>query len=49
MESLIDLFRFLKATKAWWMAPVVIVLLLIGLLLFAAGGTAIAPFVYALF
>ncbi len=33
--------------KAWWMIPIVLVLLLLGV--FIAAGTAVAPFIYTLF
>ncbi|MGC4003406.1 MAG: DUF5989 family protein [Pirellulales bacterium] len=39
---------FLKQTKKWWLAPIVIVMLLIGLLAVAAA-TGAAPFIYTLF
>jgi hypothetical protein len=49
MELLKDLFRFLKERKKFWLIPVVIVLLLVGLLIVMAGGSAIAPFIYTIF
>ncbi len=49
MEFLSDLFRFLKERRKWWLIPVIFTLLLIGILLFAGGGTAIAPFIYTVF
>ena len=39
---------FLKANKKWWLAPIIISILLLGLLV-ALGGTAAAPFIYTLF
>ncbi len=39
---------FLKATKKWWLLPIVVVLLLFGVLVFLSG-TAAAPFIYTLF
>jgi len=50
MDFLKDLWMFLKERKKWWLAPIVIVLVLLGLLIvFGTGGSAIAPFVYTLF
>jgi Family of unknown function (DUF5989) len=49
MDFLKDLFQFLKERKAWWLAPVIFVLLLIGVLIVFGGGSAIAPFIYTLF
>ncbi len=49
MDFLKDLFGFLWERKAWWITPIVLVLLLIGVLL-ALGSTAgVGPFVYTLF
>jgi hypothetical protein len=39
---------FLMHSKKWWLTPIVIVLLLLGLLVFLAGSPA-APFIYTLF
>ncbi len=41
--------QFLKARKKWWMAPVILVLVLLGFLLVFAQGSALAPFIYTLF
>jgi hypothetical protein len=43
-----ELVGFLKANKKWWLAPIVIAILLLGLLV-VLGGTAAAPFIYTLF
>ena len=48
MELLTDLYRFLMERKKFWLIPVIIALLLIGLLIMA-GGTAMAPFIYTIF
>lgn len=44
-----DLLGFFWQRKLWWMLPMVAALLLVGLLLVFAQGSAIAPLVYALF
>jgi len=44
-----DLFKFIIARKAYWLAPIIIVLLLLGFLIVFAGNTAIAPFIYTIF
>ncbi|HZR79569.1 MAG TPA: DUF5989 family protein [Candidatus Binatia bacterium] len=43
-----DVLGFVRATQKWWLAPVIVGLLLIGLGL-VLGGTAMAPFIYAAF
>jgi hypothetical protein len=44
-----ELFRFLIARKRWWLTPLVLVLVLFGLLLVFAQGSAVAPFIYTIF
>jgi hypothetical protein len=39
---------FLRANKKWWLAPILVAILLLGLLV-VLGGTAAAPFIYTLF
>ena len=43
-----ELVSFLKHNKKWWLAPILIVLGLVGILALV-GGTAAAPFIYTLF
>ena len=43
-----EFFDFLLQNKKWWLTPIVLVLLLLGVLV-ALGGTAAAPFIYTLF
>ncbi len=49
MEALKDLWNFIQKRKAYWLAPIILILLLIGLLLVFGGSSAIAPFIYTLF
>jgi drug/metabolite transporter superfamily protein YnfA len=44
-----EFWHFLKEQKKFWLLPMVIVLLLFGLLLVFAQGSALAPFIYTLF
>ena len=44
-----ELLAFLWQRKLWWLAPMVAVLLLLGILLIFAQSSAIAPFIYTLF
>lgn len=48
-DNLVSEFTaFLKENKKWWLAPIVIAILGLGLLVLL-GGTAAAPFIYTLF
>ena len=49
MDFLRDLWDFLKVRKKFWLAPIVLVLLLFGALIVLTSGSAIAPFIYTLF
>ena len=49
MEFLKEMWAFMRARKKLWLAPVVVLLVLIGVLLLAAQGSVLAPFIYALF
>ena len=40
---------FLRERKKWWIAPIVLFLVLFGALLIFAKGSALAPFIYSLF
>jgi len=43
-----EFIGFLSQNKKWWLAPIIVVMLLLGLLVFL-GGTGVAPFIYTLF
>jgi len=45
---LMEFWLFLRYNKKWWLTPIILVLLLVGLLI-VLGGTAAAPFIYTLF
>lgn len=49
MDFLKDLWGFLKVRKKFWLLPIILVLLLFGVLIVMTAGTAIAPFIYAIF
>ncbi len=44
-----ELWDFMKTRKKWWLLPVVIMLVLLGLLIIFTEGSALAPFIYTLF
>ena len=49
MEFLADLWGFMRVRKKFWLAPIIIVMVLLGGLLILAQGSAVAPFIYTLF
>ncbi len=44
-----DLWEFMRVRKKFWLAPLVLVMLLLGGLIVFAQGSAVAPFIYTLF
>tara|TARA_Y100000310_G_C20510922_1_gene728795 strand:+ start:185 stop:346 length:162 start_codon:yes stop_codon:yes gene_type:complete len=44
-----EFWAFLKERKAWWLTPIIIMLLLVGILIIFGQSSAISPFIYALF
>lgn len=44
-----DLWQLMRERKKFWMLPIIIVMLLLGMLIVLAQGSAIAPFIYTLF
>jgi uncharacterized membrane protein YjdF len=48
-EVVSQFWAFMREHKKFWLAPIVIVLVLVGLLLVTAQGSAVAPFIYTLF
>lgn len=49
LELLKDLWGFMKVRKKFWLAPIILSLLLLGALVVLSQGSAVAPFVYTLF
>jgi len=49
MSLLKELWSFLSFRKKFWLAPIILVMLLLGLLLISAKGSVFAPFIYTLF
>ena len=44
-----DYFAFLRQNRKWWLMPIVVFLLLFGARMVFTQGSAIAPFIYAMF
>jgi hypothetical protein len=49
MSLIGELWEFVKTRKKFWLVPILVVMLLFGLLLILAPGSALAPFLYTLF
>lgn len=49
IDLLRDLWDFMQERKKFWLAPIIIVSLLLGVLLVLSQGSVIAPFIYTLF
>jgi hypothetical protein len=49
MNLVIELWRFMRIRKKFWLLPILVVMFLLGGLLILAKGSAIAPFIYTLF
>lgn len=49
LDLLKDLWGFMRVRKKFWLAPVIIVMLLLGALLVLGQGSVVAPFIYTLF
>ena len=53
MEALIDLvkdvYEFMKVRKKYWLAPLIITIVLMGALIVFTQGTVVAPFIYSIF
>jgi hypothetical protein len=44
-----ELWAFMRARKKWWLMPLVLMMLSVGLLIAFAQGSALAPFIYTIF
>ena len=44
-----ELWLFMRVRKKFWLGPIMIVLLLLGMLIVFTEGSALAPFIYTLF
>jgi len=49
LDLLKDLWGFMKERKKFWLAPIIIIMLLLGSLVVLTQGSAVAPFIYTLF
>jgi hypothetical protein len=49
MAILAELWAFMRVRKKYWLAPIVLMLVVFGGLIILAQGSAVAPFIYTLF
>jgi hypothetical protein len=49
LSILSEFWEFMKVRKKWWLAPIILFLVLLGALILLTEGSAIAPFIYTLF
>jgi len=44
-----ELWAYMRVRKKWWLLPIIMIMMLVGLLLTLAQGSAVAPFIYTIF
>jgi hypothetical protein len=44
-----ELWSYMRVRKKWWLLPIIVVMLLVGMLLVFAQGSVLAPFIYTVF
>lgn len=49
IELIQDLWFFMREHKKFWIAPILVIMLLLGTLIVLSQGSAVAPFIYTLF
>jgi hypothetical protein len=49
LSILAEFWAFMRVRKKWWLAPILVILLMLSLLIVLTEGSALAPFIYTLF
>jgi uncharacterized membrane protein YjdF len=49
LEFLQDFWAFMRERKKFWLAPIILVMIVLGALIVFAQGSSLAPFIYTLF
>ncbi|MBT8067444.1 MAG: hypothetical protein KJO09_09395 [Gammaproteobacteria bacterium] len=49
LDLLADLWAFMRERKKFWLAPIIVVMILLGALIVFAQGSSLAPFIYTIF
>jgi len=45
---ILEFWDFLRVRKKWWLLPLIIMLLIVGILIIFGQGSAVSPFIYVL-
>lgn len=48
-DLIIDIWDFMKVRKKYWLAPLIITIVLMGVLIVFTQGSVVAPFIYSIF
>jgi len=48
-DFVVELWSFLSERKKFWLAPIVVVMVFLGVIIVASQGSVMAPFIYSLF
>ena len=49
LDLIKDIWDFLKVRKKFWLAPLILTLIIMGTLIFFTQGSIVAPFIYSIF
>ena len=49
MSFILELWTFMRVRKKWWLGPILVTMVLLSALIVLTEGSAVAPFIYALF
>ena len=49
LDLIVDIWDFLKIRKKYWLAPLIITIILMGALIIFTQGSVVAPFIYSIF
>ena len=49
MDFIKEFWEFIKFRKKYWLLPIIVLLLLLGTIVVIGEGSALAPFIYAIF
>ncbi len=49
IDFLKDIWLYMRERKKFWLAPIIVMLLLLGILIVFGGSSPVAPFIYSLF